>query len=202
MAIRRLGCIGSLVFALVLVIAVTALMAPWAFHVGGRWTPNITWQGLGRLRDASGQQYGLHLSFFPYFNRGGVGVHVGPAMPTPRTPIRGTATVCTGQGLRIPFDLRGDMYGAWLDAEGKPLYLNLNEHTKNKPRRHFSLYGSFNGPELVMDDLKSMFMYLQPDGKLTPARSYTSPVPEKHATVTLEWGSEADFDGLCRELHH
>jgi hypothetical protein len=203
MAIPRLGCIGSLVFALLLTVAVIALIAPWSFHIGGRWTPITMWQGVGRLRDSSGQVYGLSLSFFPdiqYRRRGG-GVHVGPAFPTPRTSVRGKAMVCTSQGLRIPFDVRGDMYGAWVNAEGKLLSLGLAEHSNDKPKRRFSLHGSFQGPELAMDDHKSMFMYLLPDGKLTPARSYTSPVPEKHATVTLQWGNETDFDRLCRELH-
>jgi hypothetical protein len=201
MAIRRLGCIGSLIFAFAVVFALYALIAPWAYHIGGRWTL-LTWQGVGRLRDSIGQQYGLFVSFSPEIRHGrGAGVHVGPAMPTPQSPIRGSGMVCTAQGLRIPLDVRGDMYGAWLDAEGKLLVLDLKDKTNDKPKRHFSLHGSFHGPELAMDDHKSMFMYLQPDGKLTPTRSYTSPVPEKHATVTLQWGHEADFDRLCGELH-
>jgi hypothetical protein len=202
MAIRRLGCMGSLVFCVVIVLAMAALTAPWSFHVGGRWTPTTAWYGVGMLRDSSGQQYGIFLSFFPNLGRRGRGVITGPAMPTPQTSLRGKALVCTQQGLRIPFNLRGDVYGAWLSAEGKLIRLNLSEPAKQKPRRHFDLSGSFSGPELAMDDQKSIFMYLRPDGKLTPTRSYTSPVPEKHATVTLQWGSEADFDRLCGELRN
>jgi len=201
MAIPRMGCIGSLLFVFLLVLALYALIVPWAFHIGGRWTPTTSWQGVGRLRDSAGQQYGLQLSFFPDFSRRrGSGMHFGPAMPTPRSSLRGKALVCTAGGLRIPFDVRGDMYGAWLHSEGKLLRLDLGEQTKNKPKRHFTLHGSFHGPELPLDDNKSMFMYLQPDGKLTPTRSYTSPVPEKHATVTLQWANDADFDRLCGEL--
>jgi hypothetical protein len=201
MAIRKLGCLGSLVFCVLIVLALYALIVPWSFHIGGRWTPLTSWQGVGRLRDSSGQQYGLQLSFFPEISRGrGSGVHVGPAMPTPRSDLRGKARVCTAGGLRIPFDVRGDMYGAWLHSEGKLLRLNLGEKTNDKPKRHFTLSGSFHGPELPLDDDKSMFMYLQPDGKLTPTRSYTSPVPEKHATVTLQWGNDTDFDRLCSDL--
>jgi len=43
-------------------------------------------------------------------------------------------------------------------------------------------------------------MNFRPDGTLTPSGSYTSPVPEKHATVTLAWGSESDFESLCASL--
>ena len=180
----------------------TALLAPWSFHIGGRWTPMITWQGIGRLRDSSGKEYGLFLSFFPDLHRGrrGAGVHTGPARPTPQNDLRGSASVCTAEGLKLPFVLRGDIYGAWLDAEGKSINFDLSEKNGTRPKRHFSLYGSFHGPALAMDDHKSMFMYLQPDGKLTPTRSYTSPVPEKHATVTLAWGTQTDFDRLCGDL--
>jgi hypothetical protein len=199
MAIRRLGCLGSLVFAFVFVVAFTAVMAPWAFHIGGRWTPTTQWHGIGRLRDSTGREYGLFASFFPDLRRS-AGSRAGPSMPMPRFSLRGKALVCTEHGLRLPFDLRGDIYGAWRDAEGKLIAFNLREPANTKPKRHFDLYGSFLGPELAMDDHKSMFMYLQPDGKLTPTRSYTSPVPEKHATVTLQWGNERDFDRLCGEL--
>ncbi|MFN7992576.1 MAG: hypothetical protein U0Q18_03200 [Bryobacteraceae bacterium] len=198
-AFRRLGCFGSLIFLVLFSVAFTALMVPWAFHTGGRWTLMTEWRGVGILRDSTGRQYALYVSFFPSLRRGG-GVRSGPAMPWPRSSLRGSAIVCTQPGVRIPFDLRGNLYGAWLDADGKELQVSLNEQAKNKPRRHFSLYGSFWGPRLVLDDHKSMFMYLLPDGKLTPARSYTSPVPERHASVTLEWGDESDLDHLCREL--
>jgi hypothetical protein len=199
-AIRHMGCLGTLIFLFLFIVAFMALMVPWAFHMGGRWTLTTAWRGVGRLRDSTGREYGLFTSFFPYLQRGGSGVHFGPAMPTPRYALRGQAWVCTPSGMRIPFDLRGDIYGAWLDAEGKLIHLDLSEQTRQKPKRHFALYGSFQGPQVVMDDHKSMFMYLLPDGKLTPARSYTSPVPEKHAKVTLEWGTEDDLSRLCREL--
>lgn len=197
---RRMGCISSVVFAFGLVIAVMALMVPWAFHIGGRWTLTTAWYGVGRLRDSTGQEYGLYTSIFPDVGRQGRGVHVGPAMPTPHSRLRGQAWVCTQKGMRIPFDVSGDIYGAWLNADGKLMHLSLREPTKDKLKRHFELHGNFQGAELALDDGKSMFMYLLPDGKLTPARSYTSPVPEKHARVTLEWGSEDDFARLCREL--
>ena len=55
-ALRRLGCLGGLVFGLVVVAAVTALIAPWAFHIGGRWTPGMWW-GFGELRTPAGDDY-------------------------------------------------------------------------------------------------------------------------------------------------
>src|SRR5690349_17340233 len=125
--IRRLGCLGGLIFLLLFGVAFTALMVPFAFHWGNRSTLMTEWQGVGRLRDSSGEVYGLHLSFFPYLRRVGRGPHVGPVRPWPRYDLRGTARVCTQQGMRIPFDVRGDIFGAWLDADGKLIELDLRE---------------------------------------------------------------------------
>jgi hypothetical protein len=168
--IPRLGCIGSFIFAVVLLLACMAVLAPRAFHMGGHWTPNMTWQGIGTMRDSTGRQYGLYASFYPYmrYGRRSSMIHVGPATPTPRYPLRGQASLCTQQGIRIPFDVGGDIYGVWLDAESKQIDLSLSERTDGKRKRRFSVHGSFQGPSLPMDDHKSMFMYL-PDGKLTPA---------------------------------
>lgn len=198
---RRLGCFGGLVVGLGVVLAVYALLAPWAFHIGGRWTWSTTWSGVGELRDSHGARYGLYVYFYPEMRRGrGGGMHYGPAHPTPDTWLRGTATVCTAQGAKFPFKLSGDVYGAWRDVEGNEIVFDLREQTKEKTARHFQLVGAFHGSDLTMDDRKSMFMYFLPDGKLTPARSYTSPVPEKYARVTLQWGSTSDFDQLCAGL--
>src|SRR6202012_391411 len=91
---RRLGCTGSLILCVLVAIGVTALLAPWAFHMGDRWTWNFTWRGVGQLRDFTGRPYGLYLSFYPDLHRGG-GAHFGPATPQPRTSLRGQARVCT-----------------------------------------------------------------------------------------------------------
>ena len=194
----KLGCFGGLVFAVGIVFALYALLTPWAFHIGGRWTPLPGWTGVGTLRDSTGAQYGLYLAFAPEIRHGRGGNSItGPAHPTPATSLRGDAKVCTSQGNTFAFQVSGDVYGAWRDIEGYEISLSLGGPRDQKPRRHFDLHGAFHGSELSMDDHKSMFMYFVHDGTLTPARSYTSPVPEKHATVTLKWGSKADFDALC-----
>jgi len=194
---RRLGCLGSLVAFTALAIVFFAVLAPWAFHMGGRWTLTTAWHGVGRLRDSQGHEYGLYLTFFPDIGRRGNGPHNGPARPQPRYDLRGNATVCTAQGTAFPFEISGDIYGVWRDAEGKEIDLDLRQRIGDKIPRYFRLYGAFHGPQLTLDDHKTMFMYFRPDGLLTPTRTYTSPVPEKRASVTLDWGSEKDFESLC-----
>jgi hypothetical protein len=195
-AIPRLGCMGTLLFALLLVAAVTAVISPWAYHIGGRWTLAY-WTGVGRLRDSNGSQYGLYVYFLPYARGGASRL---PGQPWPRYSVRGDAKVCTANGAVYPMRLTGTLYGAYLDTNGSQLNFDLSEPRGPALRRHFGLYGTWQGPSLVMDDHKTMFMYFRPDGTLTPSGRYTSPVPEKHATVTLSWGSTGDFQSLCSKL--
>jgi hypothetical protein len=115
--------------------------------------------------------------------------------------LRGKARVCTAAGVEFPFSLSGEMDGAWLRTDGAETHLIFAEPKSSGIRRHFSLHGVWNGPNLPVDDHKSMFMYFLQDGTLTPSRSYTSPVPEKHATATLSWGGERDFESVCQALH-
>jgi hypothetical protein len=37
-----------------LVYGVVVLLDPWALHIGGRWTPLLTWSGSGKLHTKSG----------------------------------------------------------------------------------------------------------------------------------------------------
>jgi hypothetical protein len=54
MPIRRpRGCLTNLLALVVLVVVVVytvaAITSPWAFHIGGRWTPLLYWSGRGTL---------------------------------------------------------------------------------------------------------------------------------------------------------
>jgi hypothetical protein len=92
--------------------------------------------------------------------------------------LRGKASVCTAGQVTYPFALSGTIYGAWANAEGKEIAMDLREQTKEKLARHFRLYSAFHGGDLALDDHKTMFMYFKPDGTLTPSGRCTSPVPE------------------------
>src|SRR5579883_2270311 len=197
----RLGCLSGVLLGLGVALGVFALTTPCAFHIGDRVTPLGIWTGAGRLRDSSGAVYGLFVELSPYtrYRRRSSYVSSGRGK-LPRNRIRGRAEVCTANGTSYVFDLSGEIEGAWLRTDGADMILNLREKGDAKPLRHFSLYGTWQGRELPLDDHKSMFMYIQPGGSLTPTRSYTSPVPEKHAGVTLSWATNADFQGICRSL--
>ena len=189
------GCLGSPVGTVVLGVIAYCAVAPFTFHIGGRWTPLGRWNGVGRLRDSAGAQYGLYLRFGPYVDidsrNDGMSVCC---------ELSGKAQVCTAGGAKYPFDVSGGISGAWLHTDGSKVNFNLAEPGHPKLPRQFNLSGVWRGPDLVLDDQKSMFIHFLPGGNLTPAPSYTSPVPEKHASVTVSWGSLSDFESLCASL--
>ena len=166
---------GSLIFGVFITLAVYALVVPWSFHIGGR----------------------LYIYFYPYLR---ATTRLLGHKAWPATGLRGRASVCTKAGEVYRFRLSGDIYGAWLNSDGMEVGFSLMEPRGPKLRRAFDLYGVWHGPELVLDDHKTMFMNIRPDGTLTPTGQYTSPVPEKHAHVTLTWGSYSAFASPCRSL--
>ena len=65
---RRFGCLTRIFAALLLGVAVVytvaAITSPWSFHIGGRWTPFLTWSGSGKLVTKNGT-YPLYITFYP-----------------------------------------------------------------------------------------------------------------------------------------
>src|ERR1700758_1527080 len=66
---QRRGSLAKVLLTLVLGGALfyggVVALGPWALHIGGRWTPLLTWQGSGKLVTKGGIEYPLWVSFFP-----------------------------------------------------------------------------------------------------------------------------------------
>lgn len=101
-----------------------------------------------------------------------------------------TAARLRGGGIR---DVRAD-------RDGSKLNFTLAEVGQPKLPRTFQLTATWRGPTLVLDDEKSMYMHFLPGGRLTPAPTYSSPVPDKHAHATIAWGTLDDFQAICNSL--
>ena len=184
---QRMGCFGALVFSLVLLLAVTALLAPWAYHAGGRWTPGMWW-GFGMLRTTAGDEYPLFVYFFPNFRsmsqlrlngqRSSSGLH-------------GGGWLCSAQGVTQRLDLSGDIYGTYLTTDGNQLAFRLLDARRvsinAQNRRYFDLLGRWHGPELAMQDNGAWVRSFHPDPQN----------PKERADVTFTWGSYWDFKKLC-----
>jgi hypothetical protein len=126
--------------------------------MGGRWTPLARWNGLGRLRDSAGEQYGLYVRFSPY-----VDIDLRDGRMTDCCQLSGNAPACTAGGAEYRFDGKGGVAA----QRGWQVELRSGigacETTQKVPavRR-------MARTDLVLDDRKSMYHHFLPDGNLTP----------------------------------
>jgi hypothetical protein len=164
--------------------AVVVVLDPWAFHIGGRWTPFLTWQGYGKLVTKSGSEYPLYVYFFPasHFSR----LHMDGLSPT--GGVQGSAWLCTSRGETQRLTLSGTIYGGWRSTEGSLLGFRLLEPKiidVGQRQGYFDLVGKWQGPELVMDD------------RGNTVSQFRSGLRIEHASVVLNWGSYSDFEAVC-----
>lgn len=174
---------------MVLTICVAAL-APWAFHIGGQWTPGAWW-GIGMLRTQGAFEYPLYVFLYPYF---GTASRLRLNGVRSTSGLEGSGWLCSAQGVTQRLDLTGDIYGAYLSTEGKQISFRLLDarlplQINYRHRRYFDLEGVWRGPQLVMHDDGGWERGFHPDPH----------DPKERATVTFSSGSFSDFKKLCSE---
>jgi hypothetical protein len=187
---RGCGCLGSVSGAIGLVIGVMLLLNPWSLRMGGRWTPALTWHGVGKLHSTTGATYGLFMELNPYLaqgRRGGSGKN-----------LEGTAKICTPEGEVFAMKVDGYLKHAWLDADQKPITFYLRSPKDAQPKLRADFYGSWQGQELVLDDKGSMAMSFLPDGN---AKGYLKGMnaPTEDTTGSLRYAAESEFASVCGE---
>jgi hypothetical protein len=184
----RLGCLGALFFGVVVVILLMLALYPWAFRIGGRFTPLSIWTGYGRLHSASGAKSGLFVRLWFHMPRGRGGSN-----------LRGSALLCTPQGRTYSYDLSGQVLKAWQSTEGKTTVLYLAGPQDDKNNRGFELRGVWSNGSLEMDDRGTMRRWFLPDGSLSPTSLPTHLLkPGELAQTTLSFGSKEEFAALCK----
>ncbi len=174
----------ALIFGGALVYGVVVALNPWALHIGGRWTPLLTWQGTGKLRTKSGAEYPLYVSFYPssHFSR----LRMDGLRPT--GGLQGYGWLCTSPGVAQQMELSGTIYGGWRSTEGSLMAFRLLEKrifNGGQERGFFDLTGRWQGPELAMD------------ARTTVGHPFRSGLKIEHPSVTLNWGSYSDFKAAC-----
>src|SRR5216684_1153762 len=142
---------GILVLAGALFYGIVVALNPWSFHIGGRWTPLLTWEGSGKLVTKGGS-YPLYVTFSPSRHSGRL--HLDGLPPT--GGVEGSGWLCTAPGVTQSLNLSGTIYGGWQSTENSLMVFRLLEKRKaldgGLPRGYFSLYGRWRGRELVMED--------------------------------------------------
>lgn len=187
---RGCGCLGSITGAILFTVAVFIGVNPWSLHIGGRWTPAMTWHGVGKLQSTSGAKYGLFLEVNPYMESGRSGGMGG------RNNVSGSAKICTPQGEIYPLDVRGYIKLVWLDVDRKPVTFYLRSKKNAQPKLNFELFGSWQGQQLVLEDKGNMAMSFAPDGS---AKGYLvgRNSPDETTSGTLHYATEAEFAEVC-----
>ena len=122
-----LGCLTQLflvsVLGVALVYGVVVVTAPWAFHIGGRWTPLIIWRGTGKLLTKDGIEYPIYLYFYPssHFSQ------LRRESLRPTGGLQGYGWLCTSPGVTQRLELSGTIYGGWRSTEGSLMAFRLLE---------------------------------------------------------------------------
>lgn len=185
--------------ALILIVAalcVYVLPSPWAFHMGGRFSPLGDWDGYGPVRASNGGHYLL----FTHLRGGIVNDHgQGSCGFFGCDSLVGSAQLCTQGGQRYTFGLSGAVHG-WYTTDGSTTSIEL---TGGTPKRLpggwvVAFRGTWRGAGLPIADTGNSF-----SEAFTPAgaiRTTTSTKDAGTARATLRAGSAGSFDRACRTL--
>jgi hypothetical protein len=194
---RRFGCLGLLVLLVFVLIFVDVLPTPWALHIGGRFTPLGSWEGYGQVMASNGGRYVLSANL-----RGGlVGSDGRPdcSMQGGCDTLHGSAKMCAENGTTYSFSLSGAVH-SWLSTNGAKTDIDLTggSPTPLPDGWVVAFHGIWHGPVLAL---------ASPDNSFTEVftrrgaiRTTTSTADAGTATVTLQYGSAADFSRACHTL--
>jgi hypothetical protein len=170
------------------VYAVIAALDPWALHIGGRFTPFLTWEGSGTLHTRGGD-YPLYVYFYPSstFSR----LHRDGLNPT--GGLQGAGWLCSSRGVTQRLNLGGTIYGGWRSTENSLMAFRLNDPKPidfGQKQGYFDLAGKWNGPALAMNDGGSVGSQLRSGLKI------------EHASVTFNWSSYSAFKAVCDSANY
>jgi len=205
---RRRGClgclahmvwflIGGLIVGCIFYVGMAHVFYPWAFNFSGHthWLP--IWQGVAHAHTDKGD-YTLTLYLEP--TRGGRTYN----FPT----VKGTGLLCTPRGDRFKLFIYGGMSEkADADSNGKTMWIRYYRHPffggitgdyEQPPR--LELRGSWQNPDLVMDDGGSLAAAFLADGSVSPRphKWYHSDAKIKVPVVFHEVSAFQLWDDKCQ----
>jgi hypothetical protein len=187
MSKRPGGCLAGLLKLLVLCVilfyGVVGLTSPWAFHIGGRWTPLLYWSGYGMLVTKD-RTYPLSVFFYPsaQFSR----LHLDDLRPT--GGVQGTASLCISPGVVEALKLGGTIFGDWRSTDDALIEFRLLEirvFNVGQSRGFFDLYGRWRGADLVMDDRGRANTQFRAGPRI------------EHASITLSPDGASEYKSRC-----
>lgn len=169
----------GLAVVVLLTIAVIGAITPWAFHMGGRFTP-LYWSGTGTLVTKTGA-YPLYVLFYPADGS---------------NTLHGWGSLCISPDAMIPLDLHGDVGKAWWSLDDAAMEIDLSEPLTARESVFagyrgggISFAGHWRGSELALHS--SAYM---------SAVSFRSGYKFEDASVTLRPGGKLDFKAACSDI--
>jgi len=169
--------------------------APWAFHIGSRFTPFGQWDGYGPVQASNGGHYLL----FTHIQGGIAGRATRPGCTFHGScgTLRGSAKLCTESGRVYSFSLTGTMHD-WLTTDKSPTDIDLSGGSP-VPLQHgqvVAFHGVWHGPVLPVASTDGSFT-----AAFTPAGAIRRTTASAGtASATLRNGSAAAFGQACRAL--
>ena len=191
---RRHIWLRLLLILIVVLLGLYVLPTPWAFHMGGKFSPLGEWDGYGPVQAGNGGRYLLytHLRGGLANNHGHAGCSFGGC-----DTLTGTAQLCTQGGQHYTFDLTGAVH-AWYTTNGSRTNIVLTGG-KPKPLPHgweVAFHGVWHGSVLPIAGT-SFIEVFTPSGAIRTTRSTAD---TGTARGTLRYGSVTGFDRACRAL--
>jgi hypothetical protein len=193
---RRYIWLRLLLILIVVLLALYVLPTPWAFHMGGKFSPFGEWDGYGPVQASNGGHYLLytHLRGGIVNNHGDPGCNFAGC-----NTLAGTAQLCTQGGQHYTFELSGAVHG-WYTTDGSRTNINLTGGTPNRLPGGWvvAFHGVWHGAVLPIADTDNSFSEV-----FTPAgviRATASTADAGAARGTLRPGSADGFDRACRAL--
>jgi hypothetical protein len=183
---KTIGCLGYLLGGFLGALLLTMLFSPWAFYIGGHFSPTASWEGSGKVKSSTGANYGMYLKLTYYTAR------------RSSRNLTGGALLCTPQGETFQYNIYGWIEHAWLSTESQHTKLDLWKVKGARVDTSFHLEGKWQDGELVLKDNGSLGVPFRADGSVQAKGIYgANPIKNEHADVSVAYGTKLDFDELC-----
>ncbi|MGA2813599.1 MAG: hypothetical protein ABSG16_19525 [Candidatus Acidiferrum sp.] len=155
------------------------------------WPPAPVWHGTGVLHSVDGAAYPLYLKL--RFAR----KHEGLTPTSGKSNLIGTAAMCTPEKKRYDLEVTGSI-DAWWAQNGKNVILYLRTERDAEPKLYFLLYGSWRGPELVLEDRGTLAGSFNRAGT-APISPPAPPGSAKNSEIILQYGDKNLWEAACPE---
>ncbi len=196
------GCLtnvlGLLLLACVVVLATFALIAPWAFYLGGEFHPLAYWQGWGTIHAPEGD-YVVYFWIGPWTR----GRRTFPSLSGP--DVTGSGAICSPHGEVYKWlQVRGGFsnHKIGVHTDGERMSLNLKQRlnllgTDSDTRLNLALQGAWHNPDLVLDEEGTLRRMFNTDGTLFAGDPHKRPAKGEPLQLILHEGSRSQFDAAC-----